>query len=67
MNWNNSIFNDDRQPLESWQNRDVDGREIDPSDLMNPQESAQWQRDYADMVIYKTNEEELEHEPDLEQ
>jgi hypothetical protein len=52
MNWNNSIFSDDRSSLDSWQNRDVDGREIDQSDLMNPREDmAGWENELVDYEL----------------
>lgn len=56
MNWNNSVFNDDRSPLDSWQNRDIDGREIDQSDLMNPREDISgWEYDLVDLELQLIN------------
>jgi len=52
MNWNNSVFNDERSPLDSWQNRDTDGREIDTTDLMNPREDlSNWENELVDYEL----------------
>jgi len=51
----------------NFQNRDSDTHlEIDKSDLMNPQESSNWEKDLVESEIF-TSSEALEVEPDLEQ
>lgn len=49
MNWNTSIFNDDRSKFDSWQNRDSDThREMGRNDLMNPRETTNWEQDLVE-------------------
>lgn len=67
--WENSIFNDDRSPMDSFQNRDSDTHmELTRDDLMNPREQTEWEKDLveAESAIYSTSEA-LEYEPDLDQ
>jgi hypothetical protein len=69
MSWENSIFNDDRSPLDSWQNRDSDTHmEIDRSDLMDPPELTQWELDHAGEAMKyfarKREEDEMDDDTD---
>lgn len=56
MNWNNSIFNDDRSPRESWLNRDSDTHmPIDRDDVISHRELTNWERDIIGVEIEHFN------------
>lgn len=62
MSWENSIFNDDRSPLESWQNRDEDTHMHVRDDLnmtmaeLSPyQEPTGWEKDLVEAAFHKEN------------
>ena len=59
MSWENSIFNEDRSPLDSWQNRDsdthmhvIEDMHMTRSDLRPCQELTNWEKDLMDYYFH---------------
>ncbi len=62
MSWENSIFNEDRNQLDSWQNRDSDTHMhikedmgMTRSDLRPYQEPVHWERDLVEAAFHPEN------------
>ena len=62
MSWENSIFNEDRSPLDSWQNRDcdthrhiIDDMEMTREDLRPVRELANWEKDLIEASFNDEN------------
>lgn len=62
MSWENSIFNEDRSPLDSWQNRDSDTHmhiqnemHMTHSDLAPYQELTNWEKDLVEAAFHPEN------------
>lgn len=62
MSWENSIFNEDRSPLDSWQNRDEDTHMhiiedmcMSRDELSPYQELAQWEKDLVEAAFHSEN------------
>lgn len=61
MSWETSIFNEDRSPLDSWQNRDsdthfhIDDMNLTRDDLRPLQELAQWEKDLVEAAFHSEN------------
>ena len=62
MSWETSIFNEDRSPLDSWQNRDSDSHmhvqhdlHMTREDLRPLRELAQWEKDLVEAAFHPEN------------
>lgn len=62
MSWENSIFNEDRSPLDSWNNRDEDTHmhiteemDVTLSDLIPYRELSQWEKDLVEAAFHSEN------------
>lgn len=59
MSWENSIFNDNRSQLDSWQNRDsdihmhvIEDMHMTRSDLRPCQELTNWEKDLVEAAFF---------------
>lgn len=62
MSWENSIFNDDRSQLDSWENRDSDTHmhfksdmDMTMEDLRPYREPTYWEKDLVGAAFHKEN------------
>lgn len=64
MSWNDSVFNSDKSPLDSWPNRDSDTHmhfqqdlHYSREDLQPERESTGWEKDLIEYEFLKLEEE----------